>query len=192
MNDDLFAFSTRMHSSKMLTTNSLPYGGVSVWGSPRLPRQRPPEQRPPDRDSQTETSLDNDLTPWTMTSLPGQRPTPWTETPPPGQIPPTSGQRRPSGQRPHLDRDPPRQRSPSHVTCGACWDRDTHLWTESQTGVKTLPCPRLRLRAVTSCVPIIALTKLHACYVWWPFCTYNITILQTKIICVSKIKPPNQ
>ena len=30
----------------------------------------------------------------------------------------------------------------------ACWNTPPPLWTESQTGVKTLPCPKLRLRAV--------------------------------------------
>ena len=29
------------------------------------------------------------------------------------------------------------------------WGRHTPLWTEWQTGVKILPCPKLRLRAVT-------------------------------------------
>ena len=34
------------------------------------------------------------------------------------------------------------QSPPGHVTCGACWDRDPPppMWTELQTGVKTLPC----------------------------------------------------
>ena len=35
------------------------------------------------------------------------------------------------------------------TTCDACWD-STPLWTEWQTRVKILPCPKLRLRAVTS------------------------------------------
>ena len=59
------------------------------------------------------------------------------------------------------DRDPqqrdPRQRPPGHVTCDACWDRDPPPpWTESQTGVKTLPCPKLCLRAVNICVCMCA------------------------------------
>ena len=66
----------------------------------------------------------------------GQRPTwtetPWTETPP--------------GQRPLLDRESPLDRY--HPGQGPPWT-ETPLWTEWQTGVKALPCPRLRLRAVT-------------------------------------------
>ena len=33
------------------------------------------------------------------------------------------------------------------TTCNACWDTNP-LWTEWQTGVKILPCPKLHLRAV--------------------------------------------
>ena len=66
-----------------------------------------------------------------------------------GQRPPLD--RDPPGHRPHQtetplwtdppDRDSPGQRPLGHVTCGACWDRDpTPTPTESQTGVKTLPC----------------------------------------------------
>ena len=53
---------------------------------------------------------------------PWQRPS-WTETPTPPWIEISVS----SGQRPLLDRDP--------------LDRDHPLWTDSQTGVKTLPCP---------------------------------------------------
>ena len=77
------------------------------------PRQRPPRQRLP-----RQTPLDRDPC---RQRLPRQRP------PRPRQRPP--------GQRPPL-----RQRPPGHVTCGACWDWDPSLWTESQTSVKTLPC----------------------------------------------------
>ena len=59
---------------------------------------------------------------------------------PPGQGPPD---RHPPGQRPPVDRDP--------LSCGL-WcmlgQRPPTLWTEWHTGVKTLPCPKLRLRAV--------------------------------------------
>ena len=67
---------------------------------------------------------------WTETPL-------WTETP--------------SGQRP-LDRDAPLTETtpdrdpPGHVTCVACQDSDPPL--DRQTPVKTLPWPKLRLRAV--------------------------------------------
>ena len=33
---------------------------------------------------------------------------------------------------------------------GACWEATPPLWTEWHTGVKTLSCPKLRLRAVTN------------------------------------------
>ena len=51
----------------------------------------------------------------------------------------------------------PRSRTPqetcckacSDTTCNSCWDSTpSPLWTEWQTGVKILPCPKLRLRAV--------------------------------------------
>ena len=115
---------TRMHSSRMRTARSLPYGGLSG----RPPRQRPPwTETPLERDPQTETPMDRDP--------PGKRPPdrdpsqtetpPWTETPekrPPGKRPPR--------QRPLLDRDPSGQRTPwtetpldrdphGHVTCDA-------------------------------------------------------------------------
>ena len=35
----------------------------------------------------------------------------------------------------------------------ACTEADPPLWTEWQTGVKLLPCPKLRLRAVTILIP---------------------------------------
>ena len=41
---------------------------------------------------------------------------------------------------------PPPTETPSHVTCDACWDRDPR--GQTKTPVKTLPCPKLRLRAV--------------------------------------------
>ena len=108
---------TKMHSSRMRTTRSLPYGG-SLSGEVSL-TETPPGQRTPwtetplnkdplDRDPRTEIpqtetplswtetpSLDRDPLPWTETPLfwketpsPGQRPPPWTETPSPGQRPP--------------------------------------------------------------------------------------------------------
>ena len=88
----------RMHSSRMRTGLSLPYGGVSVTETP--PRQRHPGQRSP----WTETPLDRDH--------PGQKP--------PGQRPPTEtlpnrdlldrglpGQRPPDRDPLDRDRDPP-------------------------------------------------------------------------------------
>ena len=46
---------------------------------------------------------------------------------------------------------PPGDRPPGHVTCGACWEANSpspSRW--QQTSVKIWPCPKLRLRAVTS------------------------------------------
>ena len=110
-----------MHSSRIHTAQSLPYGWSLPGGSPdRDPSgQRPPLDRdPPDRDPWTETPWTETLqieTPWTETPW---TETPWTETP---------------LDRDHLDRSPPdrdpwtetpRQRPPCHVTCDTCWDRD--------------------------------------------------------------------
>ena len=114
---------TRMHSSRMRTARSLPYGGSLSKGF--LPNRDPPWTETP----QTET-------PWTETLLnrdpldrdrPGQRP--------PGRRPPLDID---PLDRDLLDRDPPGKvppvREPSgHVTCGACWDRDPPLWTEFLT-----------------------------------------------------------
>ena len=47
--------------------------------------------------------------------------------------------------RPPLDADP--TRGAIHVTCDACWDTDP-LPVDRQTPVKTLPGPKLRLRAL--------------------------------------------
>ena len=41
----------------------------------------------------------------------------------------------------HLDADPPPPDA-GHVTCAACWEATP--WTEWHTGVKTLPCLKLR------------------------------------------------
>ena len=67
------------------------------------------------------------------------------ETPSPGQRPPSLGQRPSSpGQRaPPLDRDP------------LPLDRPPPPWTEWQTQVKTLPYPKLRLRAEISLEPYL-------------------------------------
>ena len=54
-----------------------------------------------------------------------------------GQRPP---RQRPPGQRPLGQRPPSGQRSPCHVTCGACRDKDPYEQNDWQTGVKTLPC----------------------------------------------------
>ena len=72
----------------------------------------PPDRDPLNRDPFTETPQQS---PWTET--------PWIET-----LPHRDPRQRHPGQRPP-DRDPPRQRplgqrTPSHVTYGACWDRD--------------------------------------------------------------------
>ena len=61
---------------------------------------------------------------------------------PPDQAPPPPGA------------DPPGPGTPRPGTpcCKVCWD-STHppLWTEWQTGVKILACPKLRFRAVINC-----------------------------------------
>ena len=75
----------------------------------------PPRQRSPgQRPPWTETHLDRDLL--------DRDHSPWTETP--------------TGQRPPLDRDPHWTETPP--------DRDPPVWTKWHTGVKTLPCPKLR------------------------------------------------
>ena len=68
---------TRMHSSRMRTTHSLPYGGVPWTETPTLLDRdpTPPGQRPP-LPGQRPPPLDRD--PWRETT-PGQRPR--TETP---------------------------------------------------------------------------------------------------------------
>ena len=46
-----------------------------------------------------------------------------------------------------VGQSPPDSDSPGHVTCDACWEANPHP-VDRQTPVKTLPCPKLRLRAV--------------------------------------------
>ena len=105
---------TRMHSSRMRTARSLPYGGglcsrgfslTEIPPGQRPPRQRPLGQRPP----WTETPLDRDR--------PGQRP--------PGQRPPLDID---PLDRDLLDRDPPDRDPPGKVPPGqrALWSCD--LW----------------------------------------------------------------
>ena len=105
-----------MHSSRMCTARSLPYGGYMSGDAP-LDRDSPGQRLPLDRDLldrnpllDRDTLLGRDplLDPWTEIPL-LDRYACWTETP--------------------LDRDspgqrPPRQRPPSHVTCGACFYSD--------------------------------------------------------------------
>ena len=72
-----------MHPSRMRTASSLPYGGVSLTGTPWT-------ETPLDRDSPwTETPLDREPPLWTETPLWTE--IPWTEMPP--------GQRSSPGQR---------------------------------------------------------------------------------------------
>ena len=75
-------------------------GGVCQGGLPNTdppPDRDPPwTETPPDRDPHGQTPLDIDP--------------PWTETP---------------LDRDPTDRDPPDRDPPGHVTCGACWDRDS-------------------------------------------------------------------
>ena len=116
---------TRMHSSRMRTAHLLTYGGdLCLWTETPLPGQRPP-------------SVDRD-------PLHGQRPPPGTETPLPGQTSPR--QRTPWTETPWTE-------TPWTETPWSC-----DLWCmlaqrpppmDRQTPVKTLPCPKLRLRAVT-------------------------------------------
>ena len=120
-----------MHSSRMYTTHKLPYRRGF------LPNRDPPGQRPP---RQILPWTEN---PWTETLLdrdplgqrpPGQRPswteTPWTET--------------------LLVRDPP-----GHITCGACWDRDTPPINRIAQGCKNITLP------LTSLGAVISLSKLQ-------------------------------
>ena len=59
---------------------------------------------------------------------------------------------------------PPTQRQTPPPLPVACWHTHTPLWTEWQTGVKTLPCPKLRLRAVKIIAPY---NKQHFPYRYW-------------------------
>ena len=105
-----------MHSSRMLTARSLPYGGVSI--TENAPRTETP---------QTETPLDRD-------PLPGPRP-PWTET---------SSQDRDtnSGQRPLWDRDPPpRTETPSWTETPPGTETEIPPITRITDTCKTEPCP---------------------------------------------------
>ena len=135
---------TRMHSSRMRTTHSLPYGGLPDRDP--LPGQRPLDRDPPP--GQRTHPLDRDPSP-------GQRSTTWTEIhhldrdPPPGQRSPwaeTPRQRPPWTETP-LDRDPwtetlwtetpwrdppgpetpPRLRPPGPRLRSPLWT-DKHLW----------------------------------------------------------------
>ena len=111
-------FITRMHSNRMRTARSLPCGrGVSIWGV-SIQGVSVGWSRPLNRDR------------------PGQRTpldrTPWTETP--------SGQRPPLDRDP-LERDPPEERPPDRdIPWTEILRTKNPLWTELQTGVKTLPC----------------------------------------------------
>ena len=51
---------------------------------------------------------------------------------------------------PPLESRPPHRWMPCHVTCGACWEANKHPPPngENDRHVKTLPCPKLRLRAI--------------------------------------------
>ena len=102
---------TRMHSSRMRTTRSLPYRG----GSPpdRDPLSTIPGRMSPDRDP-----------PWTES--------PWTDTPHQTETP--------------LDRDPP-DRDPAGQTGSDIRKRPP---VDRQTLLKTLPCLKLRSRAVNN------------------------------------------
>ena len=147
----------------MHTAHSLLYGGGGLWQLGLPDRDPPwteisvdrytPDREPPDRDPPGQisppghrplwTDTPRQRSFWTETPLDGAPLTeiPWTETP--RQRPPwteTSWTEIPRQR-------PPGQRPPSYVTCGACWDREPPR-TESQTGVKSLPCPKLRLRVI--------------------------------------------
>ena len=126
----------------------LPWTEIPLWTeTPWI--QIPWTETPLDRLPWTEIPLWTE-TPWTQTpstETPTQRST-WTETLP-EQRPPSPGQRPPSpGQRPSLTETPR-----TETTLLVMWPvthsgTETPLWTESQTGVKTLPCPKLRLQAI--------------------------------------------
>ena len=112
----------------------------------------------------------SEWSPWSET------PSPWTETLPPGQRLPHPGQR-PQTETPFtetsLDRDPlpkgtwdqtgqrPRRNMGPETETGGTWDQSARQEVTSyrdpprvdrQTPVKTLPCPKLRLRAVISTI----------------------------------------
>ena len=102
---------TRMHSSRMRTACSLPYGGGLCLK--RSPRPRPPGQRSPDRDPSGQRPS-RQRPPWTetpWTETPRLRP-PWTETPWTETLPPLD--------RDPMDRDPPGQRPPMNRMTHRC------------------------------------------------------------------------
>ena len=114
--------------------------GVSLTETP-LDRDIPWTETPMDRDcpdrdpwtetAQTETPLDRDPS-WTETH--------WTETPQDRDSP----RQRPPGQRP-LWTETPWTDPSSHVICGACWDRESPLWTEFLTHTcENITLPQLR------------------------------------------------
>ena len=68
-----------------------------------------------------------------------------------------------------LDADPHGGRPPpphdGHVTCYACWEANPHV--DRQTPVKTLHCPKLHLRAVTTLLWFsISENSIEDVYVW--------------------------
>ena len=124
-----------MHSSRMRTARSLPYGEVSMTENPRTethldrdpPGQRPPlldrDPPPPGQRSPPGQRLPRQRPLWTNTPLMDRDPrmeTPMTETETPcdRDLPPgqrlldkdPSGQRPPPQRPPWMDRDPPGQR----------------------------------------------------------------------------------
>ena len=133
---------TRMHSSRMHTSRSLPYVG-SHWQRPLwtenppgqrhtpLNRATPPGQRPPDRDPTQQRPLWTETSPWTETPLdraPLDRDTPLDRATPSGQRPLDRRQRTPP---PRLDRDPLLDIDPS-LDRNPPLDRDRPLWTDKQ------------------------------------------------------------
>ena len=111
---------TRMHCSRMRTARRSSRPGVSPPGTPwdQIPRTRQPPP-PPSRRHPLGPDLPEQVPPGTRPLGAG---TPPDQTP----TPPVAGT--PSRTRSHPPPPPP--------------------WTEWQTGVKILPCPKLRLRAV--------------------------------------------
>ena len=128
---------TRMHSSRMRTARSSSHHGGSLHTPPpQSMYPHPLEQAPPWLDPPQ-------LPPWV-----------WTWRPSSGQIPLGCGPENLQGMlRYHA--------SPLETCCKACWDTTCNACWDSppqqnswHTLLKILPCPKLRLRAVTKPVNV--------------------------------------
>ena len=114
---------------------------------------------------------------------PGCRP-PWMQTPPRGRPPGAD----PLDADPTLDAESPWMQSPLVM-----WPvmHAGKLWTEWQTGVKTLPCPKLRLREVNRPLSLRQWKSDYPFpYKWWSLCDNHMKLLD--ISCkIYSLRHPN-